>query len=47
MKKTTYPFEWLEEDGLMVVHVEINAENILPCQRNLCFNFEQNTITFS
>lgn len=30
MKKTTYPFEWLEEDGLMVVHVEINAENILP-----------------
>ena len=30
MKKTTYPFEWLDEDGLMVVHVEINAESILP-----------------
>ena len=30
MKKTTYPFEWLDEDGLMVVHVEINGESTLP-----------------
>ena len=30
MKKITYPFEWLDEDGLMVVHVEINEESILP-----------------
>jgi predicted aspartyl protease len=30
MKKTTYPFEWLDEDGLMVVHVEINAQTTLP-----------------
>ena len=25
-----YPFEWLDEDGLMVVHVEINGESTLP-----------------
>ncbi len=30
MKKTKYPFEWLDEDGLMVVHVEINGESTLP-----------------
>ncbi len=30
MKKITYPFEWLDEDGLMVVHVEINGESTLP-----------------
>ena len=30
MKTTTYPFEWLDNDGLMVVHVEINGESILP-----------------
>jgi predicted aspartyl protease len=30
MKKTTYPFEWLDEDGLIVVHVEINKESTLP-----------------
>ncbi|MEY4904428.1 MAG: hypothetical protein RLZZ292_2243, partial [Bacteroidota bacterium] len=29
MKKTTYPFEWLDEDGLIVVHVEINKESTL------------------
>jgi predicted aspartyl protease len=28
--KTTYPFEWLDNDGLIVVHVEINSESILP-----------------
>lgn len=30
MKTTPYPFEWLDNDGLMVVHVEINSESILP-----------------
>ena len=30
MKTTPYPFEWLHNDGLMVVHVEINGESILP-----------------
>ena len=30
MKTNTYPFEWLDNDNLMVVHVEINGENILP-----------------
>jgi predicted aspartyl protease len=25
----TYPFEWLEEDSLMVVHIEINGETTL------------------
>lgn len=30
MKTATYPFEWLDNDGLMVVHVEINGESILP-----------------
>lgn len=30
MKKTTYPFEWLDEDDLIVVHIEINGESILP-----------------
>jgi predicted aspartyl protease len=30
MKKTTFPFDWLDEDGLMVVHVEINGESTLP-----------------
>jgi predicted aspartyl protease len=28
--KKTYPFEWLDEDDLMVVHVEINGESTLP-----------------
>lgn len=28
--KTTYPFEWLDGDALMVVHIEINGESILP-----------------
>ena len=28
--KTSYPFEWLYDDGLIVVHVEINNESILP-----------------
>jgi predicted aspartyl protease len=28
--KTFYPFEWLDNDNLMVVHVEINGESILP-----------------
>jgi len=28
--KTTYPFEWLHDDGLIIVHVEINGESILP-----------------
>lgn len=28
--KITYPFEWLHDDGLIVVHVEINGESILP-----------------
>jgi predicted aspartyl protease len=27
--KTPFPFEWLDNDNLMVVHVEINGENIL------------------
>lgn len=30
MKTTTYPFEWLDQDGLIVVHVEINQESTLP-----------------
>ena len=30
MKTNTYPFEWLDNDNLMVVHVEINGESILP-----------------
>jgi predicted aspartyl protease len=30
MKKETYPFEWLYQDRLMVVHVEINKESTLP-----------------
>ena len=30
MKTTTYPFEWLENSDLIVVHVEINGESILP-----------------
>jgi predicted aspartyl protease len=30
LKTNTYPFEWLDNDGLMVVHVEINGESILP-----------------
>ncbi len=30
MKTTTYPFEWLDNDSLVVVHVEINNESILP-----------------
>ncbi len=30
MKTTTYPFEWLENDGLIIVHVEINGDSILP-----------------
>ena len=30
MKTDTYPFEWLDDDGLMVVLVEINNESILP-----------------
>ena len=30
MKTDTYPFEWLDNDGLMVVLVEINNESILP-----------------
>ena len=30
MIKTTYPFEWLDDDSLMVVHVEINGESVLP-----------------
>jgi hypothetical protein len=30
MKKTTFPFDWLDEDGLMVVHAEINGESTLP-----------------
>ena len=29
MTKQLYPFEWLEEDGLMVVNVDINAETTL------------------
>ena len=29
MIKQIYPFEWLEEDGLMVVNVDINAETTL------------------
>ena len=29
MKKITYPFEWLDESGLMVILVEINAETTL------------------
>ncbi|MFZ4476867.1 MAG: retroviral-like aspartic protease family protein [Saprospiraceae bacterium] len=28
--KTSYPFEWLYDHGLIVVHVEINNESILP-----------------
>lgn len=28
-EKILYPFEWLDEDGLMVVHVEINSETTL------------------
>ncbi|MBU6343417.1 MAG: retroviral-like aspartic protease family protein [Bacteroidetes bacterium] len=28
--RTTYPFEWLHDDGLIIVHVEINGESILP-----------------
>lgn len=28
--KTFYPFEWLDNDNLLVVHVEINGESILP-----------------
>ncbi len=30
MKKTTFPFEWLDEGGLIIVHVEINSESTLP-----------------
>jgi predicted aspartyl protease len=30
LKTNTYPFEWLDNDNLMVVHVEINSESILP-----------------
>ena len=30
MKTNTYPFEWLDNDNLMIVHVEINGESILP-----------------
>jgi predicted aspartyl protease len=30
LKTTKYPFEWLENDGLIVVLVEINGESILP-----------------
>jgi predicted aspartyl protease len=28
--KTPFPFEWLDNDNLMIVHVEINGESILP-----------------
>jgi predicted aspartyl protease len=30
LKTTKYPFEWLENGGLIVVLVEINGESILP-----------------
>jgi predicted aspartyl protease len=30
VKTHIYPFEWLENDGLIVVHVEINGESVLP-----------------
>ena len=30
MKTNTYPFEWLGIEGLMVVHVIINGESVLP-----------------
>jgi predicted aspartyl protease len=30
LKATTYPFEWLDNDSLIVVQVEINSETILP-----------------
>ena len=30
MKTIEYPFEWLDNDGLIVVQVEINNETILP-----------------
>jgi predicted aspartyl protease len=30
LKTNTYPFEWLDNDNLMVFHVEINSESILP-----------------
>jgi predicted aspartyl protease len=30
LKTNTYPFEWLDNDNLMVVHVEINGDSILP-----------------
>jgi predicted aspartyl protease len=26
----TFPFEWLDDDGLIIVQVEINKETILP-----------------
>ena len=29
MKKNTYSFEWLDDDGLMVIQAEINGETTL------------------